>query len=415
MTKFCPVLLLPFLLIVASIAHSRPLCTARAGSVPLPSAPKGKARADIPVQHILVLMQENRSFDHYWGKLNLPQFYGHEVDGLKDSMSNTDKAGTGIPVFHQTDLCAPDLDHSWEGMHTDWNNGKNDQFALNMGRVAMGYYDQSDIPFYYELANQFAIADRYFCPAMGPTYPNRFFLWTGTAFGNTGSPKPKNKNEFRQKTIFDVLDKYKISWRYYTDYFGEFAGGPGYLALFQPLYRRSKAKVRTLEDFATDAKNGTLPDVAFIDANENAGEDEHPNANPQIGQAWVAARLQALMNSPSWKDSVLFLTYDENGGFFDHVAPPSACPPDNHLPRDFDRYGFRVPFLAVSPFAKRHFVSHKVYDHTSILKFIETKYNLPALTGRDANADGLLDMFDFSHPNYALPKLPFSPQVKACK
>ena len=209
-----------------------PSCSRHAGSVPTPDLPVGKARSDIPLRHILVLMQENRSFDRLSGKSNQPQYYGKEVDGLVETMNNPDATGRPFPVYHQTNLCAEDIDHSWEGMHTAWNQGRNDQFMKNMGRAAMAYYDQRELPFYYELANQFAIADRYFSPALGPTYPNRFFLWTGTAFGNTGSPKPKNAREFSQVTLFDILDCYGISWKYYTNYFGEYAGGPGYLALF---------------------------------------------------------------------------------------------------------------------------------------------------------------------------------------
>jgi phospholipase C len=142
--------------------------------------------------------------------------------------------------------------------------------------------------------------------------------------------------------------------------------------------------------------------------------DEHPPSDFQVGQASVAMRIDAFLQSTYWPDSVLFLTYDENGGFFDHLPPPEACIPDDIPPMlekgsyqaEYDRYGFRVPFVAISPYAKRHHVSHEVYDHTSILKFIETKFNLPALTLRDANANPFLDVFDFSNPQLEVPQLP---------
>ena len=153
--------------------------------------------------------------------------------------------------------------------------------------------------------------------------------------------------------------------------------------------------------------------ITFLDASFD-GQDEHPNGNIQVGQQWVTSQLRSLFESSSWKNSVLFLTYDENGGFFDHAPPPPACAPDQRLPQGdslstsdlFDRYGFRVPFVAISPYVKHHYVSHTVFDHTSILKFIENKYNLPALTSRDANADGFSDIFDYSHPILETGNLP---------
>jgi phospholipase C len=143
--------------------------------------------------------------------------------------------------------------------------------------------------------------------------------------------------------------------------------------------------------------------------------DEHPPFNFQIAQYYVAKRINAILNSGYWKNSVIFMTYDEGGGYFDHVPPPRACVPDGIPPKlgkndkyvaSFDRLGFRVPFVAISPFVKRHHVSHTVYDHTSVLKYIESKFNVPALTMRDANANDMSDLFDYAHPNYSIPTLP---------
>lgn len=367
---------------------------------PNPHRPIGHRNADIPIRHIVVIMQENRSFDSYFGRLSQERFYGSALDGLDLRMFNLDENGQPVYVFHQPSLCVQDLDHSEDGMADAWNGGLNDGFVKTMGPGAMGYYDESDLSYYYELANQFATADRYFSSFMGPTTPNRFFLLAGTAFGHIENDLPSDDSEFNQRTVFDALDEAGISWKYYTEYYDDFGGLPGYLSLFRPLMKRDFNKIGTIADYHNDVAAGRLPEVVFIDANERAGEDEHPPSDIQIGQKWVSERVASLVNSRYWRDSVVFLTYDENGGFFDHVAPPNACAPDALRPEMFSHLGFRVPFLAISPYVKHHFVSHQVYDHTSVLRFIETKFNLPFLSARDAAANDLSDLFDYTNPVY---------------
>jgi phospholipase C len=189
------------------------------------------------------------------------------------------------------------------------------------------------------------------------------------------------------------------------------------------MLQKNQDKIKGILDYHEDLSHHRLPQIVFLESSDFL-QDEHAPANIHIGQEWVARRIDALMNSSYWPRSALFLTYDENGGMFDHVAPPEACPPDeidalirsesktSSLAGDFRRYGFRVPFIAISPFAKRHFVSHQIYDHTSILKFIETKFNLPALTRRDANANNMYDLFDFSRSDLETGKLPrVSPRI----
>jgi phospholipase C len=381
-------------------------CSMQAGSLPNPALPPGTPLSSIPIEHIVVIMQENHSFDNYFGALNQPQFYGAEVDGVTPQMTNPDANGRPVPAYHEHNLCVPDPGHSWNNQHTDWDNGLNDQFVrVNRSDDIMGWFDQTDIPFYYSIANEFAIADRYFCSVLTSTFPNRYFLLAGTAFGHIKNDLPKDQSQWSQKTIFDVLNQYGISWKYYTD-------DKGYLQLFGPMWRANQDKMAKTAQFAQDLAAPGLPSVMFIDASFD-GQDEHPNADEQVGQMFVAGFVNQLMASQYWMKSAFLLTYDENGGFFDHVAPPQACVPDNIAPMlehgsmqgGYDQLGFRVPFVAVSPWAKRHYVSHNVYDHTSVLKFIETKFNLPALTARDANADGLMDLFDFTHPRTDVPVL----------
>ncbi|HEY8087479.1 MAG TPA: alkaline phosphatase family protein, partial [Polyangiaceae bacterium] len=166
----------------------------------------------------------------------------------------------------------------------------------------------------------------------------------------------------------------------------------------------------------SQAQGGTLPQVAFVDAifghDGPTQTDEHPPADIQFGQQFVSSMVQALLASPQWPVSALFFTYDEHGGYYDHLPPPPACKPDTIEPAlptgdttggHFDRYGVRVPMVVVSPFARRAFVSHTVYDHTSITRFIEAKFRLPALTARDANANPLMEMFDFANPAFVTP------------
>lgn len=398
-------LLLPLSLFAA------PDCSRPAGSLPNPAVTAGTSNSSIPIQHILVIMQENHSFDNYFGSLSEERFYGSAIDGARPDLFNLDAKGNVVHPHRETNLCAEDPAHNWNAVHQDWDHGALDNFVKvndkkGNGSRVMGYYGAEDLPFYYALANQFTVGDRYFCSALTQTFPNRFYLLTGTSFGNIQNLAVQSKNDHNQKTIFDELDQYHVNWKYYSD-------GPGYLKFFQPLYLKDHAKIQTIADYEADLTSGRLPQVVFLDTSAE-GEDEHPDGDIQYGQAWVAKRVRSLMASSAWKNSVLFLTYDENGGYYDHVAPPDACAPDNvppmlnekSEPGAFDHYGFRVPFVAVSPYAKHHFVSHKVFDHTSILKFIETKFNLPALTARDANADAFSDVFDYAHPQFAIGALP---------
>ncbi len=383
-----------------------PDCSRSSGALPNPSVAAGTPDSSNPIEHVVVVMQENNSFDHYFGRLNVAGYEG-QVDGITPEHSNPDAHGKNVFAFHEDKMCVIDLGHNWKAMHDTWDGGKNDKFAQLNGHRSLGYYEAADLPYYYALANQFAIGDRYFCSSLTQTYPNRFFLLAATAFGHVKNDTPKTSDEFSQKTIFDTLDQYGVSWKYYTD-------SPGYLSLFHPLKAKDHAKFAKIDEYRTDLNAGKLPSVVFLDSDWEDGEDEHPDADTRVGMSWVAARINELMQSPAWATSALFLTYDEAGGFSDHVAPPAACKPDEIAPNipqgwpagAYDRLGFRVPFVAVSPYARHHYVSHVTYDHTSILRFIENKWNLPALTRRDANAEGLIDLFDFKHPDLTVPSLP---------
>ena len=268
----------------------------------------------------------------------------------------------------------------------------------------MGYLTSADIPFYYALYSTFAMGDRYFSSVLGPTYPNRFFLLAGTSYGRISNEFPSTQEEYGP-SIFELLNDAGVTWKvYYNDIpFAAFFAGA----------RAQPDNFVEIDQFHTDAANGTLPQVAYVDpAFVTGGEnDEHPPSNVQLGQAFVASVIDSLMHSPNWPSSALFLEYDEHGGYYDHVVPPAACVPDATPPRltptsepgTFDRYGIRVPMVVVSPFSKPHFVSHRTHDHTSILRFIETRFDLPALTARDANSEPPLEFFDFENPAFLTP------------
>ncbi len=385
------------------------------------------------VKHIVVMMQENRSYDEYFGQLHFEGQPASAPEPRRGNPDPTNPSGPRIRPFHQTAYCeVTDLDHSWNGTHLEWAQGRMDGFtAANVdpldptGSRTMGFYDQADLPFYYGLANTFGIGDRYFASALTQTFPNRFFLLAGTAFGHIRNDFPSGGG-FTQKTIFELMDQASppVTWKVYFAQF-PFAG------LFAYVQSHSAGHLVPISQYFTDAAAGTLPDVSFIDpiflGKVNVENDEHPPANVQVGEKFSADVINALVQSPNWTSSALFLTYDEHGGFYDHVPPPRAAVPDSIppmlLPGDtpgaFDRYGIRVPAIVVSPFARGHFVSHVVHDHTSILRFIEDRFRLPALTNRDARAHSMREFFDFANPPFmtppVLPAAPIDPaHVQEC-
>ena len=248
---------------------------------------------------------------------------------------------------------------------------------------------------------------------LGPTFPNRFYLLAGTSFGHIQNDLP-GPDGYTQKTIFEELDAAGVSWKIYA-----WQPPVAFAMVFKYVRDHAAGHVFPISQYFTDAANGDLPQVSYIDpiflGPTNVENDEHPPSNIQVGQLSVSKVTDALMKSPDWPSSALFLTYDEHGGFYDHVAPPVAPVPDATPPSPlsqtdvqngftaFDRYGIRVPAVVVSPYSRPHYVSHVVDDHTSILRFIETRFGLPSMTNRDAQADPMLGFFDFSHPSFLTP------------
>lgn len=446
------------------------------------------------VKHIIIVMQENHSFDNYFGALafapggpyHTPRgdhdaddrgcsANDHKcVDGLscvKDasghlscSNSNVDDDGSIVFAFHDARRCVPpDVDHGWVAAHFEANFASPNRSLRNFladGFVrvndvteqvdngtegptddqTMAFYNQDELPFYYDLAQKFAINDRYFSSVLGPTFPNRSYLMAATSFGhittNDELPPPGGYKPING-TIFDLLDSHSVSW---ADYFQDVPQGGSFrnfsLTGTDPHFLPYQL---FLAQAAGAPGAGPLPEVSFVDPNfgffsRAAENDEHPPLDIQRGQAFLSQVINTIRNGPNWQDSILFLTYDEAGGFYDHARPPQArqgnfrtpdgvspgqcadlsnvpaslqkgggaqcstnqlsktgtsvsaaeqlCPalaanPTGPFPQacaSFDQYGYRVPLLAISPFSKQHYVSHTVGDHTSLLALIEKRF-----------------------------------------
>jgi phospholipase C len=366
-----------------------------AGSRPFPQLAPGTDTMP-EIEHIVVLMLENHSFDNILGMLGRGDGFDLGPDGLPTA---TNPYGNQtLRAFHMPTPCqlVNEPSNSWDASHLAYDGGTCTGFANGAGGpVSMGYYDETDLPFTYGLAKTFPINDRYFCSVMAQTFPNRRFLISGTALGIVEDSLPSTLPP--HGVIFQELSKHGISWR---DYHATLPTLATYLPLAQdPSLRPNLMEV---DQFFTDARKGTLPAFSLIDPNFDEDSEENPQ-DIQYGEVFLAQVVQALMASPLWEKVLFIWNYDEHGGYFDHVPPPVAVtpddvPPDITVPPDqpggYNRYGFRVPMGLVSPYAKADYVSHVVSDHTSILKLVETKWNLPALTRRDASASNLLDMID---------------------
>jgi len=486
------------------------------------------------LKHVIIVMQENHSFDNYFGALAyVPSGVYHSVDTDHDSEGrgsggcrpndhscvdgltckaagngtlscsnfNVDADGSKVFTFHNTNRCVkPDLDHGWVGSHIEANFAdpnaalrrfrgdgfvrRNDQTEqIDNGNESpsedetMGFYTEAELPFYYDLAQKFAISDRHFCSVLGPTFPNRSYSMAATSFGHlTTSDElpPAGSTGYKPLTgtIFDLLEAHAVTW---AEYFQDVPAGGSFrqfsLTAHDPHFIPFSV---FLQQVSGVPGLPALPQVSFVDPNfgffsRSAENDEHPPADIQRGQAFLSQLINAVRNGPYWKDSIIFITYDEHGGFYDHVRPPQApqggartpdgispgqCADASNLPASaqpgggaecltnlvnpadssvanaaqlcaafaanptgpfpkecasFDQLGFRVPFIAVSPFSKPGYVSHNVSDHTSVLALIEKRFMVPFtpfrrddddhphLTRRDQFADTLQDMFDFEN------------------
>jgi phospholipase C len=463
-----------------------------AGPPPDPGRPAGTDLLP-QIKHIVVLMMENHSYDNYLGMLtDRGDGFPLGDDGQPEA-SNRDADGEPIRAHHLTSTqqlpCVPS--QSWHATHHQWDEGKNDGFvtsnevivpaagdvdpALCQGAgaaIGMGYWTEEDLPFYYGLARTFPVADRWFSSCLGPTFPNRRFLIAGTAHGLIDDAPSDLLDYPPNGTIFDQLDSHGISWANYHAAAGDqsrlrhqlrhrrrmmrrrvLAAGRSFppvksamqkdlqftADLFPIGVARYTKHVHNIDRFFADADNGTLPAFSIVDPDFEAYSEENPQ-DIRKGESFAAEVINHCLHGKGWPGTLLVWVYDEHGGYYDHVPPPSAVPPDDvegrsvtgspsrlqsalrmafpkkvkqagNLdagPRRYDRYGFRVPAVLVSPYARPDYVCREVLDHTSVLKLVEQKWNLPPLTARDAAAASPLGALDLTGPPAFLtpPSLP---------
>ncbi len=367
------------------------------------------APRNLPIDTFVVLMMENRSFDHYLGWLP-------GADGRQAGLKFTDKSGTTLATRRMApdfQGCGhPDPDHSWEGGRTQLNGGRCDGFLRSGDNdvFSISYYAKDDLGFIGHAAQAFTTFDRFHCSLMGSTLPNREYMWAAQSYGNIDNslpPQTQYTTGFPDTTIFAALDKAGVSNRYfYNDVPISALWGQSRLASSGPIaeyYQRAAA--------------GTLPHVSYVDPNfgGSSGEepglsgDEHPHGDVRTGQAFMADVVHAFLESPQFKRGALFIVYDEWGGFFDHVRPPRVpdIRNDPDLAKDFGQMGFRIPAIAVSPYARRGSVAHTTYGFESIIKLIRYRFALAPLTRRDAYASNIGRSFDWaSKPKLDPPDLP---------
>jgi phospholipase C len=446
------------------------------------------------INHIIFMSQENRSLDHYFGELRqywrdngfadesfdgLPQFnptsgtpplYGPPPTNLgcdpnypPPSQCKFDSGSPAVTSYKLLTQCVETPNPAWNAAHWEWNlqdsvsgtpllngfvwasaqKGRDANFYDTDGIRAMGYYDDSSLNYYYNMASQFATSDRWFSPVMTRTAPNREYLLSGTSQGYV-YPVGTNSQDHDLLTatpIFEELQNAGISWKIYVDTdYTACSSDPtpqclltlSYIVNFQwgqTVPTNYPNNIATITQYLSDVQNGTLPQVALIEPASAASLDEHPTdfdlypVDIQAGANFVSTLINPLMASSSWKDSVFILTYDEAGGLYDHVPAQTAVAPDNFFSPvdlnpgdvctkttgptcDFTYTGYRVPLIVVSPYAKKHFVDHTVADYTAILKLIETRFNLAPLTNRDAAQPDMTEFFDFNFPPWLTPPSP---------
>jgi phospholipase C len=478
----------------------------------------GSSNPYAALNHIILFAQENRSFDHYFGYMRqywanhgipdqpfdgLPQFtpaaqctFNNGINScaapsipgcnLADDMEECKPDGTNpIASFHLASVCQENQSPFWNEAHNDWDfadptgsspadlqnpaldgfvwtaayDARSNNFMDLNGVRAMGYFNDTDLNYYYFMATQFGTSDRWFSPVMSRTELNRMYMIAATSQGYAYpiSSNPQDATVLSAKTIFEALQAAGISWRIYVDTVGTSCGGMtqpqlggclatynSYINMFQ--YGATVASnpslavnVVPVTQFASDAASNSLPQFALIEPASNAGLDEHPSdsdeypSNVQLGAQYAAEQIiNPLMQSVSWGDSALIFAYDEAGGFYDHVPPEPAAAPGNTSQDpaypidlesslndicsgpgqigtgmcDFSWTGYRVPLIVISPYSLKNYVSHNVRDTTAVLKMVEQRFGLAPLTNRDAAQLDLTEFFDFVNKPWATPPTP---------
>ncbi len=384
------------------------------------------------IDHFLVLMKENRSFDHYFGTLSGVRGFEDPAAGRSVfAQADPDNPDGHVLPFHMNTLTTNaqrihDLSHEWGPQHEAWNGGAMDRWITAhrasdgaRGPLTMGYLTREDLPFYYALADAFTLCDGYHCSVFGPTGPNRFYLMTGQIDpeGRHGGPATDNSGRsYSWETYPERLERAGVSWRIYHDlddyecnvtkYFTQFQNAP----TTSPLFDNALVD-RPFYELLWDIRTGNIPQVTWIVPPSDLSE--HPDYLPAAGEDHTAQILAALWSNPAlWARTALIINYDENDGLFDHVTPPT---PPSGTPGEFIGglpigLGYRVPCLVISPFSRGGHVCGETFDHTSVMRLIEARFGVEAAgvsSWRRKTSGDLTSAFDFSRPGRMdLPILP---------
>jgi phospholipase C len=328
---------------------------------------KTRAGADTPLEHILVACQENRSFDHYYGYAPQVQAAGF---GPPAGFSQPDGSGGSVVPYRFTDLFTPDIPHDWDSVHGQWDSGAMDGFMTHSGIWSMGYYTAAELPFYYSLFGDSTLCANFFCSLLGPTWPNRFYLMAGTSGGITTNGQ-WGYGIFDHPMILDLLDAAGITWKIYNLGWDSVPfGNTDNVAVFWTKYAHDQRTRGSKGSYLNDARKDQLPQVSFLIPSFARGWDEHPPASVAVGMGIQEECVNALRQSSAWESSAYIITYDEHGGYFDHVPPPQL---------DAFGLGIRIPTWVISPWAKPGHLEGTTYEFASILKLIERVFGLPTL------------------------------------
>jgi phospholipase C len=353
----------------AGVVHASELRVIENSPWPEPTTPQQPAGR---IDHIIFLIQENHTFDNYFGTYPRARGFPKSLRARAEQL--------GVAPFHFVAPLNHDIGHSWEAVHAAMNGGKMDRFAVVHGPDSMGYYDRSDLPNYWAYADRFTLCDRFFSSLAGPSLPNHLYTVAAQSAGVTGNLMRAPQGGFNFPTLAELLGDSNISWKYYEGM------KPESFDIWSPLrgfraFMRSDELMSHLvpsEEYFRDLREGRLPAVAWIVP--NTAESEHPPHDVQFGMWYVTSFVNALMKSAYWANTALVITWDDYGGFYDHVPPPQV---------DEFGYGPRVPTLVISAYVWPGHVDHHQYDFTSVLRFIEDRFGLEPLTSRDRKANSL--------------------------
>lgn len=333
-----------------------------------------KHQRDIPLDHIIIDCQENNSFDHYYGFA--PWVGGF---GVPPGYSQPDGKGGTVKPYRFRTLSPSDPNEGWSIYHAEYNKGAMNGFYTAGNPNALGYFTGVDLPFYYGLHQRFTLCANYFCSAMSETYPNRFYWASGTSGGITTNGV-YGFGVLDYPCILDLLDEAGVTWKIYN--LGGFddvpAGDSDNIFVFFKHFAEDPRTRHSDADFLQDVYDGTLPNVSYMIPSYSHQLDEHPPADVAVGMSLQQTLVTALMNSRLWNRSAYIITYDEHGGFFDHVPPPQL---------DAYGLGMRVPTWVISPHAKRRHLEPTLYEHSSTLKFLEAVFDLPTLASLNHQFD----------------------------